>query len=127
MRKAFLTVCALLAAHMLPAHAVSVLKLAPGEKIAIDGRLDEGAWQRAPVLDRFWQNFPQAEVEAPVRTEARFAADNHALYVAIRAFDPDMGALRAPSRAATTCSRTKTCWSSSSIRWARASSRTSTA
>ena len=95
MRKTFLAALVVLA-HALPADAVSVLKLAPGEIIGIDGRLDEPAWQRAPVLDRFWQNFPQAEVEAPVRTEARFASDAHALYVAIRAFDPDMGRLRAP-------------------------------
>jgi len=95
MRKAFLAALVLLACAA-PACAVQVLELAPGERIVLDGNLDEPAWQRAPVLDRFWQNFPQAEVEAPVRTEARFAYDRHALYVAIRAFDPAPAELRAP-------------------------------
>jgi hypothetical protein len=94
MRKAFLAALALVLAPA--ALAVQVLELAPGETIMVDGRLDDAAWQRAPVLDRFWENYPQAEVEAPVRTEARFAYDRHALYVAIRAFDPAMGELRAP-------------------------------
>ncbi|HZZ91411.1 MAG TPA: DUF5916 domain-containing protein [Usitatibacter sp.] len=82
--------------HVAPADAVEVLRLAPGETIELDGRLDEPAWQRAAVLDRFWENYPQADIEAPVRTEARFAADGRALYVALRAFDPDLGVLRAP-------------------------------
>jgi hypothetical protein len=94
MRKAFLA--GLLALACTAAHAITAVKLGPDETIAIDGRLDEPAWQRAPALDRFWQNYPQAEVEAPVRTEARFAFDRHALYVAIRAFDPGMAQLRAP-------------------------------
>jgi len=79
-----------------PALAVEVLRLAPGERIALDGALDEPAWQRAQPLDRFWEIFPQAEVEARVRTEARYAYDDQALYVAVRAWDPDLGALRAP-------------------------------
>ncbi len=78
------------------AKAVQAYKLAPDEKIVLDGRLDEGAWKRANVLDRFWEIFPQAEVEARVRTEARFAYDRQALYVAVRAFDPDPTRLRAP-------------------------------
>jgi len=55
-----------------PAHAVQALKLNPGERIAVDGRIDEPAWQRAKALDRFWELFPQAEVEARLRTEARY-------------------------------------------------------
>jgi len=95
MRKAFLAAVALWLPAV-PALAIEATALAPGESIVLDGRLDEPAWQRAPLLDRFWENYPQAEVEAPVRTEARFAYDSHALYVAIRAFDPAMGELRAP-------------------------------
>ena len=53
-----------------PAVAIEALTLAPGEKIVLDGRLDEPAWNRAQLLDRFWEVFPQAEVEARVRTEA---------------------------------------------------------
>lgn len=78
------------------ARAIPVERLAPGETIVLDGRLDEPAWSRAPLLDRFWQLAPEDNVPAPVRTEARFAYDGHSLYVAVRAFDPDMAALRAP-------------------------------
>jgi hypothetical protein len=80
----------------LPASAVEALRLAKGEKIVLDGRLDEAAWARARPLDRFWEMFPQAEVEPRVRTEARYAYDDVALYVAVRAWDPDLGELRAP-------------------------------
>jgi len=78
------------------AFAIEVHRLAPGEAIVLDGRLDEPAWQRAPLLDRFWEVAPADKVPAKVRTEARFAYDQQALYVAIRAFDPDMSQLRQP-------------------------------
>ena len=78
------------------ACAIEVHHLAPGEKIVLDGKLDEPAWQRAPLLDKFWEVSPQDKTAAKVRTEARFAYDRHALYVGIRAFDPDPSRLRAP-------------------------------
>ncbi|HUP98705.1 MAG TPA: DUF5916 domain-containing protein [Usitatibacter sp.] len=78
------------------ARAIEALALAADEKIVVDGRVDEAAWARARPLDRFWEIFPQAEVEARVRTEARYAYDAHALYVAVRAWDPDPAQLRAP-------------------------------
>lgn len=78
------------------AFAIEVHHLAPDEKIVLDGKLDEAAWQRAPLLDTFWEVSPSAEVPAKVRTEARFAYDRYALYVAVRAFDPDLSRLRAP-------------------------------
>ena len=79
-----------------PASAIEAYRLGAGERIVLDGNLDEGAWARAALLDRFWEIFPQDNVEASVRTEARFAHDGQALYVAIRAFEPDMSQLRAP-------------------------------
>lgn len=85
--------CALLA---LPCAAIEVLRLAPGESPVLDGRLDEPAWSRATPLERFWEVFPNAETEPRVRTEARFAYDKQALYVAVRAWDPDPSQLRAP-------------------------------
>ncbi len=89
-------IAALLAGTWLPAAAIEVLHLAASEKIRIDGRLDEPAWARAPVLDRFWEIAPIADVPALVRTEARFAYDREALYVAVRAYDPDPSRLREP-------------------------------
>jgi hypothetical protein len=79
-----------------PALAIEALRLAPGEKIVLDGRVDEPAWQRAQPLDRFWEIYPLAEVEARVRTEARYAYDENALYVAVRAWDPNLDELREP-------------------------------
>jgi hypothetical protein len=79
-----------------PAVAIEALRLAPGEKITLDGRVDEPAWQRAALLDRFWEIYPQAEVEARVKTEARYAYDDQALYVAVRAWDPNLEELREP-------------------------------
>ena len=78
------------------AHAIEAERLAPGETIALDGRLDEPAWTRAKPWDRFYELAPNEKVEAKVRTEARFAFDSRALYVAVRAYDPDMAQLRAP-------------------------------
>ena len=83
-------------AGAMPAAAIEALSLTPDEKIVLDGRLDEPAWSRAALLDRFWEVFPQAEVEARVRTEARYAFDHQALYVAVKSWDPDPGQLRAP-------------------------------
>ncbi|HXN14763.1 MAG TPA: DUF5916 domain-containing protein, partial [Usitatibacter sp.] len=64
--------------------------------IVIDGRLDDPAWARALPYDRFWEIFPDDKIAAPVRTEARFAYDRQALYVAVRSYDPDVSQLRAP-------------------------------
>ena len=78
------------------AHGIGALRLAPAEKIVLDGNLDEPAWARARPLERFFEIAPQDKIEAKVRTEARFAYDAQALYVAVRAHDPDMTRLRAP-------------------------------
>ncbi len=79
-----------------PAGAIEALRLGPSEAIALDGQLHEAAWSRAQRVDRFWEMFPNAETEPRVRTEAFFAYDPRALYVAIRAHDPDLSQLRAP-------------------------------
>ena len=77
-------------------QALEVHRLAQGERVAIDGRLDEPAWSRAPLYDRFWEVYPQAESPAQVRTEMRVLYDGQALYVGLRAFDPDPAQLRGP-------------------------------
>lgn len=78
------------------AHAIEAYRLEAGEKIVLDGRLDEPAWSRAKPWDRFYEVSPDEKIEAKVRTEARFAYDAHALYAGVRAFDPGMAELRAP-------------------------------
>ena len=79
-----------------PALAIEAARLAPGERIRIDGRLDDTGWARAAPYDRFWDVSPQDGRPARVRTEVRFAFDRDALYVAVRAFDPDPARIRAP-------------------------------
>src|SRR3954470_8382695 len=78
------------------AHALEAYRLPEGERIVVDGRLDEAAWSRAPLHDRFWEVYPQAATPAQVRTEMRVAFDKQALYVGLRAFDPDPSELRGP-------------------------------
>src|SRR5262249_1553700 len=78
------------------ARALEAQRLPAGERIAVDGRLDEAAWTRAPMYDRFWESFPQAEIPARVRTEIRVLFDAQALYVGLRAFDPDLAQVRGP-------------------------------
>ena len=55
--------------------------------IAIDGKLDEPAWQDAPVIDDFTQSYPKQGAKPTDRTEARVLYDDAALYVGIRMFD----------------------------------------
>ena len=44
------------------APAIEVLRLAPSEKIVLDGRFDEPAWSRAPWFDRFREIYPQDKI-----------------------------------------------------------------
>jgi len=78
------------------AGAIEAHRLPPGETIVLDGKLDEAAWRDAPLMDEFWELFPQDKVKSRVRTEARFVFDKSALYVAVKSFDPDMSQLREP-------------------------------
>jgi hypothetical protein len=79
-----------------PAHAIETYRMQAGEKVVLDGKLDDAVWAKAPLFDEFWELFPQDKVKARVRTEARFAYDQAALYVAVRAHDPDPTQLREP-------------------------------
>ena len=59
--------------------AIEAYRLAPGERIALDGNLEDAAWAKAPLLDRFYEISPRDQVDASVRSEARFAYDGQAL------------------------------------------------
>jgi hypothetical protein len=54
---------------------------------AIDGRLDDPAWSRAPVATGFVQVEPHEGAAASEETEVRVLYDDDALYVAVRAWD----------------------------------------
>jgi len=66
--------------------------------LRIDGRLDEPAWQRAPVHDAFVQYLPLDRQPVPegYRTTLQLIVEEHALVVGIRAFDPRPQEIRAP-------------------------------
>jgi hypothetical protein len=57
--------------------------------IAIDGRLNEADWSRAPVLADFVQQLPNTGMPAQYRTEVRLLYDAQMLYVAAMNFDPE--------------------------------------
>ena len=69
------------------AHAIRAVRLRPGERIAIDGTLDNPAWQRAPVYDDFIENEPHRDAKPLYRTEVRVLFDEQAVYVGVTSFD----------------------------------------
>jgi hypothetical protein len=58
-----------------------------GETPVIDGRLDDGAWDYAPVLTQFTQRDPVEGAVASESTAVRFLYNNRSLYVGVRAYD----------------------------------------
>ncbi|HEX8112767.1 MAG TPA: DUF5916 domain-containing protein, partial [Kofleriaceae bacterium] len=55
--------------------------------IQVDGKLDEPAWQAAPVFDAFVQSYPKAGASPSERTELRILYDTDHLYVGVIAHD----------------------------------------
>jgi hypothetical protein len=58
--------------------------------IRIDGQLDEKAWEKAAVIDRFIQREPQEGRPCSERTEVRILYDERNLYIAFRCWDSDI-------------------------------------
>ena len=56
--------------------------------IAIDGKLDEAAWNAATPTSGFVQSYPKPGAPAPDPTEVRVLYDDQALYVGVRMHDP---------------------------------------
>jgi uncharacterized protein DUF5916/cellulose/xylan binding protein with CBM9 domain len=65
-------------------------------KIAVDGKLDDPAWQQAAVLDTFYETYPGDNTEPPAKTVVYLTYDEHDFYIGIHAFDPEPGKIRAP-------------------------------
>ena len=59
--------------------------------IGVDGRLDEAAWDAAPVAGGFLQRDPDQGEPATEPTELRILFDDHALYVGVLLHDADPG------------------------------------
>ncbi len=64
--------------------------------IAVDGRLDEAAWQQAPVASGFIRNDSDTPSPPDDGTEVRFIYDDVTLYVGITAFDREPRRLSIP-------------------------------
>ncbi len=76
---------------VLPPGARSVAAVAATGATAVrfDGELNDGAWASAPVIADFVQREPNEGKPPSFRTEARVIYDHSALFVAVRAYDPE--------------------------------------
>jgi len=69
---------------------ISVTPVRTEAKIAIDGRLDEPAWQTANVIRDFVQMIPDTGKPASERTEVRILYDDDKLYFGFTCYDSEM-------------------------------------
>ena len=70
-------------------RSVAALRLADGELIELDGRLDEAAWSRAVPAADFIQVDPANGQPATEPTEVRIAFDGETLYMGVTCFDSE--------------------------------------
>ncbi|MEM8556253.1 MAG: DUF5916 domain-containing protein [Bacteroidota bacterium] len=61
--------------------------------LSIDGRIDEAAWETAPMVSGFTQQEPDAGQPSTERTEVLLLYDDNALYVAFRCYVEDPATL----------------------------------
>jgi hypothetical protein len=87
---------AAIALALTPLYAFALEALRISTPIKLDGKLDEPVWATAQVVDEFYESIPREKVVASVKTEVRMLYDSNALYVGIRAFDPDPSKITAP-------------------------------
>jgi hypothetical protein len=83
------------ASEALALRSVRALRL-DGPAPVIDGNLDEAIWSTAPVATDFVRSLPHPGTIATLRTIARIAYDDDALYVGVRMFDPQPSGILAP-------------------------------
>jgi len=80
-----------------PASIPAQVLPAGADKPRIDGRLDDAVWASAPVYSGFRRFRPDLALDpAPYRTELRVLIEPDALVFAVRAWDPEPTAIRAP-------------------------------
>lgn len=70
-------------------RTMEAARLEPGERINLDGALDEGVWKRAMPARDFIQVDPQNGQPATEPTEVRIAYDSAAFYIGVTAFDSE--------------------------------------
>ena len=76
-----------------PSREMRALALATGDTIRLDGAFDEPVWQRAPLAGGFRQREPVEGANPSYETELRVVYSDTAMYVAVRAIDPDSAKL----------------------------------
>ena len=70
-------------------RTVRAVRLQPGERIVLDGSLDEAHWARAVPARDFIQQDPDNGKPATERTEVRILFTNSALYLGVTAYDSE--------------------------------------
>ncbi len=81
----------------LPAQEIKAVRVDQGPRI--DGRLNDPAWQAAPVIDGFLMVEPRPGDPPSEKTEARVVYDSHSLYIGITCYDSEPGRISANSMA----------------------------
>jgi hypothetical protein len=70
--------------------AAEAISIPPGAgAIQIDGVLSEDVWTKAPVISNFLVRDPREGATPTHQTEARVVFDQAALFIGVRAFDPE--------------------------------------
>jgi len=77
------------AQDVLPVPQLTVGRLADGERLVIDGRVDDAVWSGASPFSTFIQQEPDDGEPASERTEVRFLLDRQNLYIAVVCFDSE--------------------------------------
>ncbi len=72
-----------------PGDAVRVVRIPDGERIRIDGMLDDPAWRLATPISDFTQQDPVEGAAPSERTEIRLLLDREALYIGATFHDSD--------------------------------------
>ena len=70
-------------------RTMTATRLAEGESIVVDGRLDEAFWSRAVPATDFIQQDPRNGSPSTERTEVRIAYSRKALYMGVTCFDDE--------------------------------------
>ncbi|HAK56385.1 MAG TPA: hypothetical protein DCP38_13050, partial [Acidobacteria bacterium] len=70
-------------------RSVTAERMADAETIALDGVLDEAAWQRAVPATDFIQQDPLLGGTPTERTEVRFIFNQNSLYMGVLCFDSE--------------------------------------
>lgn len=74
-------------------RSMRALRLAEGETVTLDGRLDEPFWARAIPAADFIQQDPQNGRPATEPTEVRIVFDGESLYMGVTCYDSEPDAL----------------------------------